>query len=130
MQRAALKRPLGKGENDAVFRKERRRLVEILFVADLEAETIAGGIGRLAQHQRVMLVLFNSSQINRLIVAILDMQADGVFIECAACVQVHHVKHGVAAPDDVERRIEDVRRHGHGRFLRFFCQMLGPMPRR
>jgi hypothetical protein len=41
------------------------------------------------------------------------MEADRVFIECPAGVQVHHVKNGMAAPDDVERRIEDVRRHGH-----------------
>jgi hypothetical protein len=60
-----------------------------------------------------MLVLLNPAQIYRLVVAIFDMQADGVFIECPAGAQVHYVKHSVAAPDDVERRIENVRRHGH-----------------
>src|ERR1700731_192753 len=113
LQRAALERLLGKAVRDAVLRKERRRLVEILFGADLEAKPIAGGAGRLAQHQRVMLMLLNAAQVYRFVVAVLDVQADGVFVERAARVQVHHVKHGVAAPDDVERRIEGMRRHRH-----------------
>ena len=108
LQRAALERLLGKRVNDAVLRKERRGLVEIVFIADLEAEPVAGGTRRLAQHQRVMLMLLGSAQIHRPVVAILDMQPDGVFVELAAGVQVHHVEHDVAAPDDVERRIENV----------------------
>jgi hypothetical protein len=43
LQRAALKRLLCKIVDDAVFRKERCRLVEIPLVADLEAEAIASG---------------------------------------------------------------------------------------
>ena len=58
-------------------------------------------------------MLLAAAQINRSVVAILDMQADGVFVELAAGVQVDHVEHDVAAADDVERRIEDVLRHGH-----------------
>src|SRR3984893_9239551 len=45
------------------------------------------------------------------------MQPDGVFVEFAAGVQIHHVKHDMAAPDDIERRIEDVLRHGHAMSL-------------
>ena len=47
MQRAALKRLLGKGVDDAVFRKERRGLVEIVLVADLEAEPWQAGVAAL-----------------------------------------------------------------------------------
>ena len=76
------------------------------LVADLEAEPVAGRGGRLAQHHRMMLMLLAAAQINRLVVAILDMQPDRVFVEFAAGIQVDHVEHDVAAPDDVERRIE------------------------
>jgi hypothetical protein len=41
------------------------------------------------------------------------MQPDGVLVELAAGIQVHHVKHGMAAPDDVERRIEYMLRDRH-----------------
>src|SRR5271169_1281869 len=54
LQRAALKRLLRKSANDAALGKKCRRLVEILLVADLETKAIAGGVGRLAQDQRVM----------------------------------------------------------------------------
>ncbi len=103
----------GERVSDAVFRKEGSRLVEIVFVADLEAQPVAGGTRRLAQHQRVMLMLLAAAQVNRSVVAILDMQPDGVFVERAARVQVDHVEHDMAAPDDVEGRIEDVLRNGH-----------------
>ena len=59
-------------------------------------------------------MLLAAAQVNRSVVAILDMQPDGVFVELAAGVEVDHVEHGVAGPDDVERRIEDVLRNGHG----------------
>ncbi len=65
----------------------------------------------------MMLVLLAAAQINRLVVAILDMQPDGVFVKFAAGIQVHHVEHDVAAPDDVERRIEDMLWNGHGGVL-------------
>src|SRR3981081_3839862 len=60
-----------------------------------------------------MLMLLAAAQIYRLVVVILDMEGDGVGVEVAAGVQVGHVEHGVAAPDDVERWIEDVLRNGH-----------------
>jgi hypothetical protein len=41
------------------------------------------------------------------------MEADSRFIERAAFLQVDHVEHDMAAPDDVEGRIEDVCRNGH-----------------
>jgi hypothetical protein len=119
LQRAALERLLRKGVSDPVLRKERGGLVEIVFVADLESESISGGARRLAQHHRVMLMLLAAAQIHRSVVAILDVQPDGVFIKLAAGVQVHHVKHDMAAPDDVERRIEDVLRNGHVKFFQF-----------
>ena len=56
LQRAALERLLGEGVGNAVFGKEAGRLVEIAVVADLEAETAAGGTGGFPQHQRVMLM--------------------------------------------------------------------------
>src|SRR6266481_3442751 len=60
-----------------------------------------------------MLMLLAAAQVDRLVVAVLDMQSDGVFVKLAACIQIRHVKHGVAAPDDIERWIEDRLRHGH-----------------
>src|SRR5665213_4136295 len=42
VQGAALERLLGERAGNAVFGKERRGLVEILLVADLEAKTVAG----------------------------------------------------------------------------------------
>jgi len=93
--------------------KEAGRLVEIAVIADLEAESVAGRNRRLAQHQRVVLMLFGAAQIHGLVVAVLDMEANGGFVERAASVQIRHVEHGVAGADDVERRIEDVLRNGH-----------------
>src|SRR5258708_2166103 len=75
----------------------------------IQALAIPGGGCCLAQHERVMLVLLAAAQVDRSVVAILDMQADGVFVELAAGIEVAHVEHGVAAPDDVEWWIEDVR---------------------
>jgi hypothetical protein len=60
-----------------------------------------------------MLVLLAAAQIHRFVVAILDMQPDGVFIKLAGGIQVGNVEHNMAAPDDVERRIENVLRDGH-----------------
>jgi hypothetical protein len=60
-----------------------------------------------------MLLLLAAAQIDRRVAAILDMQADSVFVELATRIQIHHVKDGVAASDDVEGRIEDVLRNGH-----------------
>jgi hypothetical protein len=60
-----------------------------------------------------MLVFLAAAQIDRRIAAVLDMQADRVFVELAARIQIHHVKDSVAASDDVEGRIEDVLRNGH-----------------
>jgi hypothetical protein len=60
-----------------------------------------------------MLMLLAAAQVYRVLVAILDMQANGVFVKLAARVQVGHIEHGMAAPDDVEGRIEDVLRNGH-----------------
>src|SRR6202790_1586544 len=113
MQRAALERLLGEPIADAVFRTEAGCLLEIVFVADLEAEPAAGGARRPAQHQRVMLMLLAAAQVHRVIVAVLDMQPNGVFIKLAAGVEVHHIEHDVAAADDVEWRVEDVLRNGH-----------------
>ena len=113
LQRAALERLIGEGIGDAVLRKERCGLVEIAVIADLEAEPAAGRDGRLSQHQRVMLMLLAAAQIHRLVVGVLDMQADGVFVERAALAEVDDVEHGVAAADDVEGGIEDVCRNGH-----------------
>jgi len=93
--------------------KNAAALVEIAVVADLESHPVAGGGRRLAQHQRVMLMLLAAAQIDRLVVAVLDMEADGVFVELAAGVEVDHVEHDVAATDDVERRVEDVRWRRH-----------------
>ena len=61
----------------------------------------------------MMLMLLAAAQIYRVVVAVLDMQADGVLVERAAGIEVGHVEHDMAAPDDVERRIEDVWRNGH-----------------
>src|SRR6266404_5450562 len=45
------------------------------------------------------------------------MQPDGIFVKLAAGIQIHHVEDEVAAPDDVEWRIEDMLRHGHAMSL-------------
>src|SRR6186713_2793550 len=113
LQGAALERLVGKGVSDAVLRKEAGGLVEIAVIADLEAEPAAGGDRCLAQHQRVMLMLLAAAQIDRLVVAVLDMQADGGLVERAAPVEVDDIEHGVTAADDVEGGIEDVCRNGH-----------------
>src|SRR5205807_8137638 len=75
LQGAALERRFGERIGDTVFRKERGGLVEIVLVADLEAEPVAGRGRRLAQHQRVMLMLLAAAQEYRLVVAVLDMQS-------------------------------------------------------
>src|SRR5258705_11797815 len=113
LQGAALERLLRKRVRDTVFRKERRGLVEVLLVCELEAQAVASGGASLAQHQRVMLMLLAAAQVDRLVVAILDMQPDVVFIKLAAGIQIDHVEHDVAGSDDVEGRIEDMLRNGH-----------------
>ncbi len=125
LQRAALERLIDEGVGNAVLGAEGGGLVEVAVIADLEAEPVAGGLRRLAQHHRVMLVLFAGAQIHRLVVAVLDVEADGVLVEGGALVQVRDVEHGVAAADDVERRIEDVGRSGHRCFLRLLSVIPG-----
>src|SRR3954471_7551159 len=61
----------------------------------------------------MMLMLFAAAQVNRLVIGILDMQADRIFVERAALAEVDDVEHGVAAANDVEGGIEDVCRNGH-----------------
>jgi hypothetical protein len=60
-----------------------------------------------------MLMLLAAAQVYRLVVAVLDVETDGVFVERAALVEVDDIKHGVAAADDVEGGIEDMCRNGH-----------------
>src|SRR3954447_26906667 len=116
LQGAALERLFGEGVSDAVLGKEAGGLVEVAVIADLEAEPAAGRDRGFPQDQRMMLMLLAAAQIDRLVVAVLDMKAYGVLVERAALVQVHDAEHGVAAADDVERRVEDVCRNGHERF--------------
>src|SRR5262249_36225472 len=120
LQGAALERLLGESVLDAVLGEEARRLVEIALIADLEAEPAAGGRLRLAQHQRVMLVLLAAAQVDRVQVCVLDVEADSGLVEIAACSQIGHVEHDVAGADDVEGRIEDVCRNGHTKSLLSF----------
>ena len=87
------------------------------LVADLEAELRASRDYRFAQHQRMMLVFLAAAQIHRAVILVLDMKSDDVFVECAAGLEVGDVEHGMAGADDVERRIEDVGRNGHGEVL-------------
>src|SRR6202795_1611640 len=61
----------------------------------------------------MMLMLLAAAQIDRFGVAVLDMEADGVFVEFAAGIEVNHAEHDMAASDDIEGRIEDVRWNGH-----------------
>ena len=68
-----------------------------------------------------MLVLLAGAQVHRFAVAVLDVHADGGLVELAAGVEIGDIEHGVAGADDVERRIEDVFRNGHGRFLVVLC---------
>src|SRR5690242_16872905 len=113
LQRAALEWLLREHVSNAVFRKESRGLVEIVFVADLEAHAIASRARRLPEHQRVVLMLFGGPKVNGVVVSILHMQPDSVLVELPAGSQIRHVKHDMAGPDDVERRIEHVCRNGH-----------------
>src|SRR5438445_10269666 len=110
----ALERLFDKGVGDAVLGKEARGLVEIAVIADLEAEPAAGRNRGFAQDQRVMLLLLAAAQIHRLVVAVLDMEADGGLVEGTALGEVDDIEHGMAAADDVEGGIEDVCRNGHG----------------
>jgi hypothetical protein len=61
----------------------------------------------------VMRMLLAAAQIDRAAVAVLDRHPDRVHLELAAGVEVGHVEHGLAAPDDVEGRIEDMLWDGH-----------------
>src|SRR5258705_2191660 len=81
LQGATLERLLRKRVRDAVFRKERRGLVEVPLVADLEAQAVAAGGASPAQHQREMLMLLPAPPVHRLAVSIPDLQADVVFIQ-------------------------------------------------
>src|SRR3984957_16142684 len=128
LQGAALKRLLGEGVSYTVFGKERRGLVEVLLVADLESHAVASRRYRFAQHHRMMLMLLAAAQIDRFVVAILDMQPDGVLVKFAAGIEVDHVEHDMAAADDVERRIEDVLRCGHRVFPRKNSSSSTPLP--
>src|SRR6516225_9540196 len=65
----------------------------------------------------MMLVLLAAAEIHRIVVAVLDMQADGGLVELAAELEIRHVEHGMARAYDVERRIEHVLRNGHLAFL-------------
>lgn len=73
LQCAGLERLIDEGVGQAVLREKRGGLVEIPVVADLEAEPRAGRRCRLAQHQRVMLVLLGRAQVNDIVVGILGM---------------------------------------------------------
>src|SRR5262249_5194118 len=84
LQGAALDWLFGERACDAVLREECRRLVEVSVVADLKAKPIAGGDCRFPQHQRVMLMLFAAAQIHRIVIGVLDMQANGGLVEIAA----------------------------------------------
>src|SRR5258708_37262716 len=108
LQGAPLERLLNKRVRDTVFRKERRGLVEVLLVCDLEAQAVAAGGASLAQHQRVMLMLLTAAQGHRLVVAILDMQPDVVFIKLAAGGRIPHVEHGMAGSGCGGWPIEDL----------------------
>jgi hypothetical protein len=61
----------------------------------------------------MVLMLFAAAQVYSAVVAVLHMQANGVLIELPAGIQIAHVKHHVAGPDDVEWRIEHMSRDGH-----------------
>src|SRR3954452_13454968 len=113
LQGAALKRLFDEGVGDAVLGKEAGGLVEVAVIADLEAEPAAGRDRGFSQDQRMMLMLLATAQVHRLVVAVLDMETDGIFVEGAALVEIDDVEHGVAAADDVERWVEDVCRNGH-----------------
>src|SRR3954453_9710372 len=78
---AALERMLDEGVSDAVFGKEAGGLVEIAVIADLEAKAVAGRDRGFPQHQRMMLMLLAAAQVHRLVVGVLDMQADGGLVE-------------------------------------------------
>ena len=116
LQCAALEGLVDEGVGQAVLGEKGGCLVEILVVADLEAQPRAGRRCRLAQDERVMLVLLGRAQVNDIVVGILDMQTDHGLVELAAQLQVGDVEHDVAGADDVERRLEDVLRYGHWRF--------------
>ena len=55
--------------------------------------------------------------------SILDMETDDTLVKFGAGVEIDHVEHGVAGPDDVERRIEDVGGDGHARFLDWYVRV-------
>ncbi|MGY4459073.1 hypothetical protein ACVWYI_003033 [Bradyrhizobium sp. LB13.1] len=113
LQRAALERLIDERVAKTVLGQELCGLVQIPVIADFETEPVAGGHCRLAQHQRVMLMLFRTAQIHDLVVGVLDMQADGGLVERAAELQIGHIEDDVTRTDDVERRLEDMLRHGH-----------------
>src|SRR4051794_27977292 len=62
-------------------------------------------------------MLLAAAQVHRGVVAILHMQPNGILVELATGIHIHHVKDDMAASDDVERRIEHVLRDGHTKSL-------------
>ena len=115
VQGTALIGPVDEAVDQPVLGKEAARLVEIVFVADLEAEPCRSGRVRLAQHQRMMLMLLTAAQVSGGVVAVFDMQANDLVVKLDALVQIDDVEHHMAGADDVERRIEHVLRHRHWR---------------
>src|SRR5260370_33406518 len=80
LQGAALERLLRKRVRDTVFRKERRGLVEVLLVCDLEAQAVAAGGASLAHHQRGMLILLRAPPVHRLLAAVPDISSATVVL--------------------------------------------------
>ena len=66
----------------------------------------------------MMLMLLAATQIERLVIAVLDMEAYGRFIELAADRKIRHVEDDMTAANDIEWRIEDVLRDRHNVSLR------------
>ena len=114
VQRAALERHLDELRGQLALLEEGMRAVEVLLAADLEAEPLGHGLARPLQDEGVVVALLHAAQIERVLARLLHVQADDALVEGAARLQIARGQHRVAAAHDVERRIEDVLRHGHG----------------
>ncbi len=62
----------------------------------------------------MVIALLHAAKIDRVLAGLLDVQADGALVERAAGTQVARGQHRVAAADDIEGWVKDVRGDGHG----------------
>ncbi len=115
VQRTALMRHLGPLGGQAQLLEMVLRLLQVLLGEDPQADPLCLGLTRGAlEHEAVVAGLCHPAQIDRVLVLVADDEADQVDVEVAALGQILDGEHGMARARDVEGRIVDGLRDGHG----------------